>query len=254
MGNARPVLSYRQSRQVIEVQTVQFQRLSLDESAHAKGTVVVIDVIRAFTSACYAFSAGAEKILLVSEIEHALELREKFPGALLMGEVGGGPIEGFDFSNSPAHYIDHDLSGLCLIQRTSNGTQGVIRAMGAYEIVAASFVCAGATARYIQKQAPAIVTFVITAWHANSPEPQNGDEDAACADYIEALLTTGNPDPTPYLARVANSPTGKLFQSNTRPEYPATDLPYCLQLDRFNFALPIQRQPDGLLIMRPFKI
>jgi 2-phosphosulfolactate phosphatase len=230
---------------------VQFQRLSLDESALATGTVIVIDVLRAFTSACYAFGAGATNILLVSEVEQAFALRQKFPGALLMGEVGGGPIAGFDFSNSPAHYVNRDLSGQCLVQRTSNGTQGVIRATQAETILAASFVCAGATAHYLRQTNPPLVTFVITAWHTGSTNPLDGDEDAACADYIEALLTEGNPDPAPYLARVANSTTGKLFQSNTRPEYPATDLPYCIDLDRFDFILAIQRQADDLLRMRP---
>jgi 2-phosphosulfolactate phosphatase len=231
---------------------LQFQRLSLADSAQATGTTVVIDVLRAFTSACYALGAGASEIILVSETEQAFALRRQFPAALLMGEVGGGPIPGFDFSNSPAHYVNCDLSGRRLIQRTSNGTQGVIRAAHAENILAASFVCAGATARYIQQIAPSQVTFVITAWHADAASPQHGDEDAACADYLEALLTTGSPDPTPYLARVAASPTGRLFQSNTRTEYPASDLPYCTQLDRFHFALPIQRNEQGLLIMKPY--
>jgi 2-phosphosulfolactate phosphatase len=234
--------------------TVQFQRLSLDESAHATGTVVVIDVLRAFTSACYAFGAGATEILLVREVQDAFALLDKFPGALLMGEVGGGPIEGFDYSNSPAHYINNDLSGHRLIQRTSNGTQGVIRATQADTILATSFACAGATTRYIQQKAPALVTFVITGWHADSTNPLEGDEDAACADYIEALLMKGNTDPASYLARVSHSPTGKLFQINTRPEYPATDLPYCTHLDRFPFALPIHRQSDSLLIMKPLML
>jgi 2-phosphosulfolactate phosphatase len=233
---------------------LQFERLSLDDAVQARGTVIVIDVLRAFTSACYAFGAGAEEILLVSEVAEAFALRQHFANALLMGEVRGAPIAGFDFSNSPAHYIDRDLSGCRLIQRTSNGTQGVIRATKADCILAASFVCAGATARYLQRIGPKLVTFVITAWHAGSPEPQHGDEDAACADYLEALLTQQNPDPIPYLARVAASSTGQLFQSNTRPEYPATDLPYCTQLDRFSFALPIQRFPSGLLSMKPLPV
>jgi 2-phosphosulfolactate phosphatase len=233
---------------------VEFQRLSLDDSANATGVAVVIDVLRAFTSACYAFGAGAQEILLVSDVEEAFALREKFPSALLMGEVGGGPIVGFDFSNSPAHYVHRNLSGFRLIQRTSNGTQGVIRAKNAERIVAASFVCASATARYIQHLNPPLVTFVITAWHTNSPEPLDGDEDAACADYLELLVRGERPDPTPYLDRICNSATGKLFQSNTRPEYPATDLPYCMDLDRFSFALPIQRGDDTLLRMRPHKV
>jgi 2-phosphosulfolactate phosphatase len=230
---------------------VEFQRLSLDDCAKATGTTIVIDVLRAFTSACYAFGAGAEEIVLVSEVQQAFALREQFPGALLMGEVGGGPIPGFDFSNSPAHYLNRDLSGHRLIQRTSNGTQGVIRATRADQILAASFVCAGATARLVRQSAPTLVTFVITAWHTGSPEPLDGDEDAACADYLEALLRGKSPDPASYLGRVRNSRTGKLFQSGTRPEYPATDLPYCMHLDRFAFALPVERRPQGLLTMRP---
>lgn len=230
---------------------MQFQRLSLDESAHARGTVVVIDVLRAFTSACYAFGAGASEILLVSEVTEAFALRDRFPSALLMGEVGGGPIAGFDFSNSPAHYMDRDLSGRRLIQRTSNGTQGVIRAVLADQTLVASFVCANATVRYIQQLRPALVTFVITGWHDDSPNALHGDEDAACADYLEALLSNTIPDPASYLARVYDSPTGKLFQTNSYPEYPATDLPYCTALDRFAFALPIARQANSLLVTKP---
>ena len=236
----------------IEGNFMQFQRVVLAESAQATGTAVVIDVLRAFTSACYALGAGAEEIILVSKVDQAFALRHQFPGALLMGEVGGAPIPGFDFSNSPAHYKNQEVAGRRLIQRTSNGTQGVIGASHADTILAASFVCAGATARYLQHVAPDIVTFVITAWHADSPSAHHGDEDAACADYIEALLTQDDPDPAPYLARVAASPTGKLFLENNRPEYPATDLAYCTQLDRFPFALPIKRHENALLIMKPY--
>ena len=230
---------------------MQFQRLSLDESSAATGLVVVIDVLRAFTSACYAFGAGAEEIFLVSDVDEAFTLRGHFPGALLMGEVGGGPIEGFDFSNSPAHYVGADLTGKRLIQRTSNGTQGVIRATQADAILAASFVCAGATARYIRQASPSLVTFVITAWHSASPEPGDGDEDAACVDYIEALLTEPQPDAAPYLARVPNSTTGKLFQSDTLTKYPASDLALCTSLDRFPFTLKVSRQHARLLVMKP---
>jgi len=226
----------------------------LDESAQATGTVVIIDVLRAFTSACYAFGAGAQEIILASEVDEAFALRLSYPDALLMGEVGGGPIAGFDFSNSPAHFVNCDLSGRRLIQRTSNGTQGVIRATSAGTILAASFVCAGATVRFIRQLSPELVTFVITGWHNGAQDPSDGDEDAACADYIEEILTQGIPDPTPFLARVLDSPTGKLFQSNTRSEYPATDLSYCTQLDHFDFALVVERQADGLLLLHPVTV
>ena len=43
----------------------------------AKGVVVIIDVFRAFTVACYAFDAGAVRIIATSEVSNALQL--KFP-------------------------------------------------------------------------------------------------------------------------------------------------------------------------------
>jgi 2-phosphosulfolactate phosphatase len=55
----------------------------------ATGTVVVIDVIRAFTTAAFAFAAGAVDITFASTVQDALALREHTPGALVMGVDGG---------------------------------------------------------------------------------------------------------------------------------------------------------------------
>ena len=41
------------------------------------GVVVVIDVLRAFTTAAFAFDRGADEILLVSTVEEAFEVREQ---------------------------------------------------------------------------------------------------------------------------------------------------------------------------------
>ena len=69
---------------------MEIRLLSLLEGARqAEGTVVIIDVYRAFTTAAVAFSRGADKIILVAEIEEALELRRQGKGELCVGEVGG---------------------------------------------------------------------------------------------------------------------------------------------------------------------
>ena len=44
-----------------------------------RGSVVVIDVLRAFTTAAYAFAAGAREILLTSTVEEAFALRARLP-------------------------------------------------------------------------------------------------------------------------------------------------------------------------------
>ena len=66
-----------------------------------------------------------------------------------MGEVGGLPVTGFDFDNSPASFDHADLAGHPMIQRTSRGTQGAVLSRSADLLLAASFCCAGATARLI---------------------------------------------------------------------------------------------------------
>lgn len=234
---------------------MEFQRLTLDTCPQATGAVVVIDVLRAFSTTAYAFGAGAGEIFLTRTVERALELRARLPGALVMGEVDGLPVPAFDYSNSPAQLDGADLSGRNLIQRTSRGTQGVALSQRADILLAASFVCASATARYIRQLAPRKVSFVITGAETgqrfDGSPIERGDEDAACADYLEALLREVQPNPEAFMRRVWESPSGRKFADPDQPEFPAADLEYCTTMDCFDFAMPVQRW-DGLLVMRAF--
>lgn len=231
---------------------MKFIRATLETCGEARGVVVVIDVLRAFTTAAFALSAGAGEIILVGEVDEARQLRAALPGALMMGEVGGLPIEGFDYGNSPSALLEADLQGRTIIQRTSAGTQGVVLSTQAESMFACSFVCARATAAQIARLAPPVVTFVITGKrepHVHSGVPQRrlpgwGDEDAACADYLEGLLSGLEPDVAPLLERVRLSPPGQLFSDPTQPEFPAEDLDLCTAVDRFAFAMPVSRRDD----------
>ena len=111
-----------------------------------QGAVVVVDVIRVFTTAAYAFGSGAAEIYLVGTVDEALAFKAANPGSLAMGEDRGLRPDGFDFPNSPAMVRDADLAGRTLVQRTSAGTQGVVRAVDATRLWAASLVVASATA------------------------------------------------------------------------------------------------------------
>jgi len=222
---------------------MEFARATLENCYKATGAVVVIDVLRAFTTACYAFHAGVEEIFLVYDIDEALALRNTLPDCLVMGEDGGRPIQGFDYNNSPAQFVDSDLRGVRLIQRTSNGVQGVVRSTQAESVFTGSFVCAGATVDLLRARNPESVTFVITGW-------EDGEEDAACADYMESLLRTEHPEPAVYLERVWASWNGQRFADPAIDFLPAGDLPLCTDLDRFDFAMEVKQQ-DGLLRMKP---
>ncbi|MBP7691129.1 MAG: 2-phosphosulfolactate phosphatase [Anaerolineales bacterium] len=161
----------------------------------ARGVVVVIDVIRAFTTAAFAFKAGAAQIVPVGGVAEALGWRARWPAALVMGEVNGLPPAGFDFGNSPSALIGQDLRGRRLIQRTGAGTQGLVRSVSAEVLLAASFVNAAATVNYVQALGgEAAVTLL--------PTDHTQDEDQACAEYLAAGLRGAWPDPAPYLERV----------------------------------------------------
>ena len=221
---------------------------TLENCSTATGTVVVIDVWRSFTTAPFAFAAGARDIVTVGSAEEALALRGRFPDALLMGmgELDGPPAKGFDLGNSPTALMARDLRGRRIVQCTPNGTKGIVRSAKAKTLLASSFVCAGATVRYIKRRLPARVTFVSTG--------QDG-EDQACAEYMAALLCDETRDVATLLGHIRD--TGQqgfrsfvsrgIWTEETRAALEA-DLDCCLALDRFDFAMLVQRR-DGLLVM-----
>ena len=228
---------------------MKFHYTTLETCHTATGIVLIIDVLRAFSTAAYAFSRGAKEIILVSAVEKALALKSQIPNAKVMGEVGGLPPKGFDFGNSPTRILEHDLTGLTIIQRTGAGTQGAVRCVNAEVMLATSFVVAKPTIDYALRLNPQEITFVITGGEGN-------DEDAACAEYLEKQFT-GNAlsrskgqavDAESYIRRVIAS-RDALQHMPDHPQFPKSDLDYCTRIDAFDFAMPIIRN-NGLLIMQ----
>ncbi|EYB66889.1 2-phosphosulfolactate phosphatase [Deinococcus phoenicis] len=86
--------------------------------------VLVIDVLRATTTAVTYLERGAEALLLTATPEVALSLRGEAPegGLLLGGERGGLPIPGFDFGNSPVEAAAQNFTGRVVVMNTTNGT------------------------------------------------------------------------------------------------------------------------------------
>lgn len=210
----------------------------------SKGCAVVIDVIRAFTTAAFAFAQGAKEIILVGKVSEALELHKKFPQAFLLGEEESFPVPEFHYGNSPIEITKQNLNGKTLIMRTSSGTQGIVAAQNADHILAASFVVAQATIQRILKLQPECVNFVITGYK------MGGEEDKALADYLEAKLLGQKVNSASYLKRVAESASAQAFLSGRYSHLPAHDIPAVLEIDRFPFAMEVFKE-NNLLILRP---
>jgi len=225
-----------------------FRYTNLETCHEATGIVVVIDVIRAFTNAAFAFSRGAKEIYPVRSVEEALKFKAEVPNSLAFGEVGGLPPDGFDFGNSPTDTNTLHLNGCVLVQRTGAGTQGIVRSVKADTMLAASLVVANATATYIRNLSPDCVNFVITG----QLEGERGDEDLACAEYFEALLRGQEPDPAPYIDRVYRSPDALFHLDPNLPQFPASDLEYCTNIDAFDFVMSVPKE-NGRPVMRAIK-
>jgi 2-phosphosulfolactate phosphatase len=206
----------------------------------ARGTVVVFDVIRAFTVSAYALAGGASECRLVGSIEEARALADSLPGAVISAEVEGLPVDGIAISNSPTMVRDADLRGRPLVQRTSSGTQGVVAATGAERLFACSLAVASATARVIRVAAPDLVTLVAAGGD------RGHHEDRACARYVEGVLGDGRPDLDELLAPLRATPRYRELAAGGWPGFPSTDIDLCLAADRFDFAMPVQRDPLSL--------
>ena len=225
---------------------MQIRRATLETCHQADDAVVVIDVLRAFTTTAFAFSRGAREILLVASPEEAFARRESDPDYLLMGEVDGLPIPGFDLPNSPAAIDQSDVAGRRLVMRSTAGTQGAVRATAATSLFVASLCVATATARALQALDPQNVTFVETGVRPKG----GGEEDQACADYIAGLLRGESADVTAIQTRVRESRAARKFIDDATPAFPTADIDYALRADCFDFAMTVTREDDAL-VLRP---
>lgn len=194
----------------------------------ARGVVVVIDVMRAFTTAAYAFAAGAVEIDLVSTVEEALAL----PG-FRMGEVGGRLIPGFDHNNSPSQLIGQQLAGRRGVLRTGSGTRCVTEATGATEIWLGSLVVASATVRALTNRKQ--VTLVV------SGAPAEGEEDLACAELMAAWLQAASHSRESVLATVRTSRAAARHRAGDR-DFPLEDIDCAVAVDAFDFAMKAERR------------
>ncbi len=225
---------------------MRIERFSLISGARrARGLAVVIDVFRAFTTSAHVMANGAERIVPIGDIEEAFELKRLHPDWVLMGEREGRRVEGFDYGNSPFEIKDEDFSGKTVIQTTGAGTQGLVNATGAEEILLGSFVMAGAIVEHIRRIEPDVVSLVAMG----SVGVERSMEDELCANYIEESLKGELPDFEEMKSRIREAPSGAKFFDTARPQFREEDFHMALELDRFDFVLRVLKN-DHLNVVK----
>lgn len=223
------------------------RRSLLDGAADARGIVIVIDVLRAFSCSALMFHYGIRDLALVKTVEEALAFREGDPDYLVAGEVKGIKVEGFDIGNSPADIVSKGESlfrGRRVAARSSAGTQGVLAAAThADEVILGSYMTAAATARYIRERARigaggTMVTIVAMGFEGVRPSV----EDERCGDYLQHLLTGA---PYDHLRAVRDCLHDPDIAASLRGEHhyrPREDIVLALQRDLFDFVMVGHRE------------
>ncbi len=223
------------------------QILHLIEGAQAaRGLTVIIDVFRAFSLECYAYGMGAEGIIPVGDIEHAYVLKEAHPDYILVGERNEQKPEGFDFGNSPVQILKADLKGKTIVHTTSSGTQGIVNAVHADEIITGSFVNAGAIVEYIQKKNPDRVSLVAMGYAGL----YQVEEDTGCAEYIAAALQGRSIDFPGMVENIRKTSGARFFLPDKQHYAPGEDFDLCLNLNRFDFVLKVVASENHLEIKK----
>ena len=205
----------------------------------ARGIAVVIDVFRAFSVAPHAFDRGAARVLPVGEVEEARELGRRFPGAVLAGERHARKLPGFDAGNSPTEIRALDLRGKVLVHTTHAGTQGLVNANGADEVLTGAFVNISAVQRYLQRRAPDCVSLVRMGHEAR----ERCAEDDLYADCLKRMLLGQTAPLDEVRERLRNAPAALKFFDPACDWAPLEDFHYCTEVDRFDFVLRLKRAP-----------
>jgi 2-phosphosulfolactate phosphatase len=209
----------------------------LEGAERVTGSVGVIDVFRAFTTAAVALANGALSIVMVRSVEEALRFRDAGIGQICMGEVHGRAPDGFDFGNSPFEISGVDFKDKTIVQRTSAGTQGIVAAGNrAVRLYAASLVTAKATVRALLSGSRDQICLVAMG--------DNGikrtDEDELCAIHLRNRLEGRLGDPDAIRRLILAGGEIQSFHDPARPYLHPEDVDIALDLDRYDFAIRVE--------------
>ena len=219
----------------------------IEGARQARGLAVIIDVFRAFSTACYVVRNGAVGIIPVGDADLAYCLKAENPDFVLMGERAGRILPGFDYGNSPAEIQQVDFSGKTIIQTTSAGTQGFAQAGHADLLITGSFVNAEAVVKFIRKRAPRRVSLVCMGSAAVEPS----EEDTLCARYISDRLKDRTVNPDEIRTRLSQSDAARKFFDPKVKWAPERDFELCLNIGLCDFILKAKKRSDDLLFLEP---
>jgi 2-phosphosulfolactate phosphatase len=234
--------------------------------ARERGAVaVIVDALRASATAAALLEAGALEILAVREVGEAFAARADWPDALLCGERGGLPPEGFDHGNSPAE-AGH-AAGRRVIFTTTTGAGRLVEAWGAAAVLMGAPVNTTAAARAALDRAAAEGADIVLVPAGLMDEPGfDAQEDLVAAVVLarrameeaqarglKAHIRAGRGLCEYWLPRIDTDGIEALFQraphaDNLRGVGRESDIPLCARLDTVT-AVPVGHCRHPLVVV-----
>ena len=150
-----------------------------------KYAIVVIDVIRATTTATTAVSLGI-RVLPVRTTDEAFVLASTLENPLLVGELGGNMPYGFDMTNSPAQIAMLSDTHRPIILLSSSGTQLLLNSTGGNPVYIACFRNISAMVQYLSGKYEKVALLGAGTRGQFRREDQMG-----CAWIAEKLIESG---------------------------------------------------------------
>jgi 2-phosphosulfolactate phosphatase len=213
----------------------------------AADITIVIDVIRAFTVAHYAFRQGVSRIYLVKTANQAFSIKKRNPEYLLAGETDGLAIEGFDFGNSPYHLQQQNLDGKTLVQKTTNGVQAALNSLSSNHVFVTGFTNARRTAEFIREKMADDKEKTV---HIMASHP-SGDDDLACAAYIKSILENANSiSGQAVKERIKHSQTAEKFFDKDNTAFIHEDIDHCIRELDTDFVMKVNKNTEIPMIER----
>jgi 2-phosphosulfolactate phosphatase len=231
------------------------------------GVCVVVDALRATSTLVTLLARGVVEVAVTETVEEGRTLRASYlPDHLLCGEVGGLRPDGFDFGNSPAEFSRLDLHGRRVILATSNGTRALARAAEATTALAGSLLNRTAVARAALSAAVrggADLAFLCAG--TDFGRAFSLEDTAVCGAIIEQVVAAHEGPLSELTLTDSAMAAYRLWRSYTSARLLlgesthgqtlarlglAADLDFCAQIDRYPVVPRLERDANGLLVLR----
>lgn len=207
--------------------------------------IIVIDVFRAFTTACCVLERNPTSYILTNKSTAVSHLISGLQDSFLIGKAERGVTLNYNIPNSPTRVKEVDIKGRNVFHRTEGGASGVLMSKGLGIILAAGLANADATVRYVLQLQNPEITILPMGHEGITPSL----EDDICAQYIDAKFRGQTMDLAHYFADLREGP-GKYFFTDDQWQYPREDFDCCMDLNRFNFAIHADVQDEYAFLRR----